>query len=179
MPCDHFIEVWFCKRDKQVQKTRIGLVSNNDFWLFLFLFFIFITLFIFGCAGSLLLFELFSKNMRASYWGGFFCCRLPRRHYSKEPTCQCRRLGFNPWVGKIPWRRKWQPTPVFLPGKSHEQRGLMGYSPWGHKELDRTEHTLLYYYSSVGKAQACGQAGFSSCSSWALAHRLNSCGTWA
>ena len=37
----------------------------------------------------------------------------------KESTCQCRRCGFNPWVKKIPWRRKWQPTPVFLPGKSH------------------------------------------------------------
>ena len=37
------------------------------------------------------------------------------------------------------WRRKWQPTPVFLPGESHGQRGLVGYSPWGHKELDMTE----------------------------------------
>ena len=44
------------------------------------------------------------------------------------------RYGFNPWVGKIRWRRKWQPTPVFLPGKSHGQRSLVGYSPWGHKE---------------------------------------------
>ena len=41
--------------------------------------------------------------------------------------------GFNPWVGKISWRRKWQPTLVFLPGKSHEQRNLVGYSPWGCK----------------------------------------------
>ena len=39
----------------------------------------------------------------------------------------------------MPWRRKWQPTPVFLPGKSHEQRSLVGYSPWGHKESDMTE----------------------------------------
>ena len=46
---------------------------------------------------------------------------------------------FNPWVRKIPWRRKWQPTPVFLPEKSHGQRSLAGYSPWGHKELDMTE----------------------------------------
>ena len=52
---------------------------------------------------------------------------------------QCRRLRFNPWVRKIPWRRKWQPTPVFLPGQSHGQRSLVGYNPWGHKELDRTE----------------------------------------
>ena len=49
------------------------------------------------------------------------------------------RHGFDPWVGKIPWRRAWQPTPVFLPGESHGQRKLAGYSPWGHKELDMTE----------------------------------------
>ena len=49
---------------------------------------------------------------------------------------QCRRYRFNSWVGKIPWRRKWQPTSVFLPGKSHSQRSLVGYSPWGLKELD-------------------------------------------
>ena len=46
---------------------------------------------------------------------------------------------FDPWVGKIPWRRKWQPTPVFLLGEFHEQRSLAGYSPWGHKESDMTE----------------------------------------
>ena len=47
--------------------------------------------------------------------------------------------GLNAWVGKIPWRRKWQPTPVFLPGESHGQRSLVSYSPWGHKESDTTE----------------------------------------
>ena len=50
----------------------------------------------------------------------------------KESTCQCRSHGrgrFSPWVGKIPWRRAWQPTPVFLPGEFHGQRGLVGYSP--------------------------------------------------
>ena len=52
----------------------------------------------------------------------------------KESDCQCRRCEFNPWVGKIPWRKKWQPTPVFLPGKSHGQRSLAGYSPWDCKE---------------------------------------------
>ena len=51
----------------------------------------------------------------------------------KESSCQCRRRGFNPWIGRIPWRRKWQPTPVFLPGKSHGQRSLAGYSPWGRR----------------------------------------------
>ena len=44
--------------------------------------------------------------------------------------------GFNLWVRKIPWRKKWLPTPVFLPGESHGQRSLVGYSPWSHKELD-------------------------------------------
>ena len=44
----------------------------------------------------------------------------------KESACQCRRCEFDPWVGKIPWRRKWQPTPVFLPGESHGQRSLVG-----------------------------------------------------
>ena len=64
---------------------------------------------------------------------------LPRWLSGKEPTCQCRRRRFYPWAGKTPWRRKWQPTPVFLPGESHGQRSLAGYSPWGHKESDTTE----------------------------------------
>jgi len=50
-----------------------------------------------------------------------------------------RRHGLNPWVGKIPWQRKWQLTPLFLPGGSHGQRSLADYSPWGRKELDTTE----------------------------------------
>ena len=58
---------------------------------------------------------------------------LPWCFSGKEFTCQCRRSRFNPWVRKIPWRRKWKPTPIFLPGKSHGQRNLVGYSPWGHK----------------------------------------------
>ena len=53
------------------------------------------------------------------------------------------RHGFNPWVRKIPWQRKWQPTPVFLPEKSHEQRSLAGYSPWGCKRLATTEHITV------------------------------------
>ena len=48
-------------------------------------------------------------------------------------------MGFNLWAGKIPWRRKWQPTPVFLHGESHGQRSLAGYSPWGGKESDTTK----------------------------------------
>ena len=61
----------------------------------------------------------------------------------KEPTCQCKRhkgCGFSlPWVGKIPWRMTWQPTQVFFPGESPAQESLVGYSPWGHKELDMAE----------------------------------------
>ena len=52
-----------------------------------------------------------------------------------------KRRRFNPWIGKIPWRRAWQPTPVFLPGESLGERSLVGYSPYGHKESDVTEAT--------------------------------------
>ena len=57
----------------------------------------------------------------------------------KESTYNGGDLGLIPWVWKIPWRRKWQPTPVFLPGKSHGQRSLVGYNPWGRKESNVTE----------------------------------------
>ena len=68
----------------------------------------------------------------------------------KESTCQCRRrrrCWFDPWVCKIPWRRKWQPTQVFLethgqPGKTHGQKSLADYSPWGRKESETTEATV-------------------------------------
>ena len=49
------------------------------------------------------------------------------------------------WVGKIPWRREWHPTPVFLPGEFHEQRSLVGYSPWGLRESDTTERPTLTF----------------------------------
>ena len=69
---------------------------------------------------------------------------FPGGTIGKEPICQCKRCkrpGFDPWVGKIPWRRAWQPTLVFLPGESHGQKSLAGYSPWGHKDSDTTEVT--------------------------------------
>ena len=65
--------------------------------------------------------------------------RLPMWLSGEESTCQFRRCEFDPWVGKVPWRRKWQPTRVFLPGDFHGQRSLTGYSPWHHKESDMTE----------------------------------------
>ena len=67
------------------------------------------------------------------YDDSFSSLRLPRWCSGKESACQCRRckrLRLNPWVGKIPWSRKRQPTPVFLAGKFHRQRSLAGYSPW-------------------------------------------------
>ena len=63
----------------------------------------------------------------------------------KESTCQCRRLRFNPWVRKIPWRRKWQPTLIFLPGKSHDHRSLVGYSPCGCKRAGQDLATKQQY----------------------------------
>ena len=73
-------------------------------------------------------------------------CQLgfPGGASGKEPACQCRRhktLRFDLWVRKIPRRRAWQPSSVFLPGESHGQRSLVGYAPWGHKELETTEVT--------------------------------------
>ena len=84
-----------------------------------------------------------------------YSCELPRWCSGKQSVCQCRRCkrrGFDPWVGKIPWRRKWQPTPVFLLGKSHVQRSLVGCSPWGHKESDMTEplSTRMHFILCVG-----------------------------
>ena len=83
-----------------------------------------------------------------SKWGKFLLT-LMQRSITASPIAQrlriylqCRRhrrRGFDTWVRKIPWRRKWQPTPEFLAGKSHEQRILAGYSPWGHEESDTTE----------------------------------------
>ena len=63
---------------------------------------------------------------------------LPWWLSNKESAYQCRKHVFDSWIGKIPWRRKWQLTPVFLSGKSHGQRRLAGYNPWGHKESDTT-----------------------------------------
>ena len=65
----------------------------------------------------------------------FYTCYFYDGLPSSKESCQWRRHEFEPWIGKILWRRKWQSTPVFLPGKSHGQRSLMGYSPWGCKRV--------------------------------------------
>ena len=77
------------------------------------------------------------------------CVGFPRWLSSKELFCQRsghRKCGFDSWVGKIPWRRKWQLTPVFLPGESHGQRSQVDYSSWGCKESDVTEQLSLHEY---------------------------------
>ena len=75
---------------------------------------------------------------RREYWSGLL---FPPPGYLPDPGMEHRSpalqtdSGFDPWVGKIPWKRAWQPTPVFLPGKSHKRRSLAGYSPWGCKTV--------------------------------------------
>ena len=75
-----------------------------------------------------------------------------------ESACQYRRpkrCGFNPWVGKIPWRTEWQPTPVFLLGEFHRQRSLAGYSPWGRKESDTMEQLNTLTHFSAQNSPIC------------------------
>ena len=92
-------------------------------------------------------------------WVVVFRTTLPGGASGKEPACQCRRhkrCGFNPWVGKIPWRRKWQSTLGFLPGESHGQRSLAGSIPQGctarhHYEklcFVSNKSTSIYVHSS-------------------------------
>ena len=80
---------------------------------------------------------------------------FPRGISGTESACQCRRCkraGFDLWVGKTPWRREWQPTPVFLPGKSHGERSPAGCGPWGHNESARLSmHASTCTFSPVRK----------------------------
>ena len=68
---------------------------------------------------------------------------LPGGSDGKESACSAGDLCSIPWNGKIPWRRKWQPAPIFLSGKSQGRRSLVSYSPWGCKELDMTEQLFF------------------------------------
>ena len=79
---------------------------------------------------SIVLVCSFIYNLFTIHWSGKELTYQYRRH---------KRFGFALWARKIPWRRAWQPTPLFLPGESHGQSNLAGYSPQGHKELDMTE----------------------------------------
>ena len=78
-------------------------------------------------------------SLRLLYSSGLARCLS-----GKASVCQCRRCEFDLWVGKISWSRKWQPTPLFLPRKSHRQRSLAGYSPWDRKELDMCIIYMLF-----------------------------------
>ena len=68
---------------------------------------------------------------------------------------ETKKCKLDPWVRTIPWRREWQPTPVFLPGESHGQRSLVGYSLWGHIKSDTTEQLTLsdfhFHFSQKGR----------------------------
>ena len=101
----------------------------------------------------------FPKNI--IYFKSFFHCRsllwiilsvitdqmgLPWWLSGKEPAFQCRRCGFHPWVGEIPWRRKRQPIPIFLPGKSHGQRSLASYSPCGYSLATKQQQLIRWVF---------------------------------
>ena len=95
-----------------------------------------------GCLFILLMVSFGMQKLFSLMWSSLF--GAPRWRIAKESICRGRRhkrCGCVPWVEKIPWRRKWQTTPVFLPGKFHGQRSLADYSSWGSKELDMTERT--------------------------------------
>ena len=91
----------------------------------------------------LTIFQLFLSHTQISlkvlWMFGFAGGTVVKNHQWVQ---EMQEIRLDPSVGRIPWRRKWQPTPVFLPGESHGQGSLAGYSPWGHKELDTTECTF-------------------------------------
>ena len=92
------------------------------------------------------------------YWG-YYAWRTPLWLRWLRICLQWRRPGFDPWIRKIPRRREWLPTPVFLTGISHGQRSLVGYSPWGRKESDTTEqltHTHTHTHMLHGQTGAPG-----------------------
>ena len=80
----------------------------------------------------------------------YMVVRAPRQSSGTESACEFGRRGLDPWVKKIPWRRKWQPIPVFLPEKFYGQRSLAGYSPWDHKESGYNRaHTSIQLLISI------------------------------
>ena len=107
---------------------------------------------------------LIGQGLEANIFRGLL--PLPRWLSDKEPVCQCRKQGFSLWVWKIPQRRKQQPSTVFLPGKFHGQRSLVGYSPWGCKELDMTEQLHTDWVMVVKMTQI---------KTWAIGRMLVSC----
>ena len=84
---------------------------------------------------------------------------FPGGSVGKESSCPWKRCGFHPWVRKFPWRRKWLPTPEFLPGNSRGERSLAGYRPWGHKTVGGSNpglphcRKILYQLSHRGSTE--------------------------
>ena len=119
-----------------------GLISFRMDWLDL--------LAVQGTLNSLL--QHHSSKASILWCSAFFTLPLvkcfPGGSDGKASAYNVGRPRFNPWVRKIPWRRKWHPTPVLLPGKSHGLRSLVGYRPWGHKESDTTER-LHFHLKAV------------------------------
>ena len=87
-----------------------------------------------------------TKELTAARWFSLLCMQTPLNLTTVHWGRCCCSPRFDPWVMKIPWRRKWLPTPVFLPGEFHGQRHLVGYSPWGHKQLVMTEQLTLLFF---------------------------------
>ena len=85
----------------------------------------------------------FTSGNHVKNWVVLNLMASPGDSDGKESACSEGDQGFSLWVGRIPWRREWQPTPVFLPGESRGQRSLEGYNEWGHKESDMTERLTL------------------------------------
>ena len=104
-----------------------------------------------------MLFPFIKVNFEAVVFGDLVCLVV------KNPPANAGdlRIQFNPWVRMVPWRRKWQPIPVFLPGESHGQRSLVGYSPWGHTESDTTKASLLSTATEQKKHKTTGANVFS------------------
>ena len=97
------------------------------------------TLFFFRSGMVILSYILYNNLSRPHRW--------PSGKESAYQYRRCKRCGFDSWVRKIPWNRKWQPTPLYLPGKFQGQRSLAGYSPWGRKELDMTERLYIHTHT--------------------------------
>ena len=85
------------------------------------------------------------ENVDRECWGWW--------HRRQRIHLQSRRFRFDPWVRKIPWRKEWLPSLIFLPGESHGQRSLVGYSPWGRKESDTTERLSKHTHTSQHRAR--------------------------
>ena len=139
----------FSKRERKYSRTHPNNIINN-----LLLRSLNINYFSTVCNSNdevELLGSIQANSLSMSSWVNLFLkmyMGFPGGASGKEPACRCRRhkrRGFNPWVGKIPWRRAWQPIPVFLPIDSHGQRSLAGYSLWGCKESNTTEASEHYW----------------------------------